>query len=1281
MIDRFIRKTLSKESGIVFVIGIILFLFTHILSLKLDLLVLYYFALIFVSMVAGIVPGLGLTLVGHLLGLVINSSSMIYLPVSILVVLFTYIFSKAHFFRTWWKTFIGAGAIGLIAVYSALMIFFISKVGGPFEIMYDSHFNLAQNTTTTVFAILFDVLLSVLLSVFALHFFEREWLENLEVGDRYYQKNTFFSSAKVIKKETYPQDTNIIGSHVKFTSYLPKWLTNINSMFYYVVFLMVLGVAFFATSLFTDSFTTPFTGDYCAQQFSFYTNGYDDWWHFFKTGEFVLYDSNTFLGVDNIGSNSFYYLFDPFFMPILLCPRQLVPQGMAVLTIIKITLCGVAFYAYLRYMGASKKASKIIGIAYAFSGWMTWYLWFNHFTEIAIAFPLILLGIEIVLRTKKPWFLMGSLCLMGFVNYFFLISFTMCAFLYAMFRYFQRLKLNSWSDNLIIISMGFLGFFVGLLLPMMVVFPSAMHALTSPRAKTADYLNLLKEALKAKNIQNIFKLLTSWKAVNDTQQNRARELYPFIEFIYPVTSCRGTPLTRYGNETYDNVAGSYYCFLPVTMLLVPAFIDSFKKKHFSVLVPLAFFIFALFTPFFYYLLHGFTQPYSRWTLFVTTSIMGYVGLYLDKLKKEKFWVLILGFLSILALAIVGAVMANKIVTTYEGYKPRSDIKTFAIIECIYIFCMCLVIILLVAFKRKRMYTIFTAFIVAEVCLMGGFVIDGHGISDYVNVNKGVTKNDVLHALTSKIKQDDNSYYRSYSSLGSSTASNDGMRNDYNGFNFFHSVYNYNTADICNWSVVTNGTAPGSWSGNYVQKRPNFDLLLGVKYYFVEDDYYRYQSRRAASSEQFRYNVPFNYVDVTDQYPNSEFRVFKNADYIDFALTYDTIYPTNGDPTEKEIYTGFYSSTYHDLLGTEELYLSGAIINDFRDKTVIPDIEANHPDIKVKTLKSVSAVSSYGRPLTLTRYKKIPTVVANSNGTITFFDILSGTNSNGKQVNSLGLSAKEYVDLLVRTNDTFKKYGSPNSYENSRQWVAVIEAKNGEFPKYDPKGNIYFINEPYTNGYETDIYFVDENNEIVTYDNHNDGFCSNNKTGKDIRAFYITPQYEYVDGVLTITKPAPKISKIIITTRGKHINSSFNIYIDKYSDRELRMRNIKQHQVTDVDSTRNNVFTFKTNFDKERLVVTRLAYADGFTLKIKDNKGNVRDAKVFNGQGGFVSFISGVGECSYELEFYTPHLKLAGYVSAVAAFSAVTSYLTYFYFGILAKRKREVIEMLNEKRWN
>ena len=1283
MKEKYIKKMFSKDTLILFLIGLVTFLVLRFISAKASITLLYFFSLIFVSALGGLLPGIGVAIVGHLLSYVVDNSTIAFIPVSLLVVISAYLFSRFYFFKTWWKTLIAAGAIGLVAGISDLLICFYLSIGGVTLIIHDPAFPLSVTGVTSVFASLLDVLLSVGLTVVLLHFLPNKLLDRFELGDRYLQKNTFFSPASFVQKVINEEPANVTGEKVKISAYLPKWLTDIHSLFYYVIFLLILGVAFFGTSLFTNEFTTPFTGDYCSQQFSFYTNGYDDWWHFFRTGEFVLYDTNTFLGVDNIGSNSFYYLFDPFFLPILLCPRQLIPQGMAVLTIIKITLSGLGFYAYLHYMGASKKSSKIVGIAYAFCGWMTWYLWFNHFTEVAIVFPLILLGIEIVLRTKKPWFLMFSLCLMGFVNYFFLISFTMCAFLYAMFRYFQRLRLNSWKDNLIIISMGFIGFFVGLMLPMMVVFPSAMHALTSPRAKTADYLTLLKDAFKAKNFKNIMNLLTKWSSINNTPQNRARELYPFIEFIFPVMSCRGTPLTKFGNETYDNVAGSYYCFLPITLLLVPAFIDSFKKKHFSVLVPLAFFVFALFTPFFYYMFHGFTQPYSRWTLFVTTSIMAYVGLYLDKLKKEKWWVLVIGALAVLAICIIAAVMANRIVTKMgDNYTPRIDIKKTATYESIYIVIMAVVIILLAAFKRKSVYSIFTGFIVAEICIMGAFVIDGHGVSDYVKVNKGVTKNDVLHSLTTAIKKEDNSYYRSYSSLGSSTASNDGMRNDYNGSNFFHSVYNYSVADICNWSAITNGTAPGSWSGNYVQKRPNLDTLLGIKYYYVENDYYNYQSRRQASSADFRYNVPLGYIDITDQYPNSEFKVYKNMEYIDFALTYDTVYPTEGDPTKKEIYTGIYTNTYHDILGTEELYLTGAIINQSRNKGVIEDIANNHTDIKVGELKNPNALKSYGSPLVLTRYKKgIQTLSPNSNGIITFYDIFSGTNTNGKKVNSLGLSAKEYLELLNRNNDTFEKYGSPNSNENNRQWVGVIEAKNGVFPKYDPKGNIFFINSTYANGWEVDIYFVDENNEIVTYDNHNDGYCSSSKTGKEYRAFYIAPQYEVVGDKLVITKPAPKISKIILASRGKNISYSYSIYVETYTGHNAKMQNLLKHQVTDVNSASANKYTFKTNFKKERVIVTRLAYTDGFSVKIKDANGKVTKGKVFNGQGGFVSFISGVGECSYELEFYTPYLKLSGYVSAVAVFGAVTSYLAYFYFGIVHKKKREIVESLEMKRWN
>ena len=1064
-----------------------------------------------------------------------------------------------------------------------------------------------------------------------------------------------------------------------FTKRIPKWLKDIRSPFYYFLFLIALGLLFFATTLFDNFFTTAFTGDYCSQQFSFYTNGYDDWWHFFKTGEFILYDENTFLGADNIGSNTFYYLFNPFFLPILLFPRQLIPQGMAILTILKISLSGLAFCYYLRYLGASKTASKITGIAYAFSGWMTWYLWFNHFTEIAVLFPLILLGIEIVLKDKKPWFLMGSICVLGFTNFFFCICLVICAFLYAMFRYFQRLRLNSAKDNLLIITYGFLGFLVGLLLPFMIFFPATMHALTSSRASSTER-EFLMTAIKAKDFKNIWKFLTSWTAVSSGDRDKARALYPFIDFIFPVASDRGTPLTVLGNETYDNVAGSQYCFLPMTMLLVPAFIDSFKRKHFSVIVPLVFFVVALFTPAAYYLFHGLTAAYSRWTIFVTTSILAYVGLYLDKLKKEKWWVLVIGGVTILALCIVGGICANTIVTKYsENFKPRMSIPVTTAIECSYIVVLCTVITLLVFFKRhKNLYHVFTGFLVAEIAIMGMLVIEGHGVNDYSKVNKGVTKNDVLHTLISEVTENDDTYYRSFTSLASSDASNDEMRNNYNGSSFFHSIYNYNVADFCNWSSIIGGTAPFSWSGAYLQKRPNVDTVLGMKYYYVEDDYYHYQRRREATSERFKYNVPFEYVDITDELkPNSEFRVYKNHDYIDFALTYDTVYETFWDTTKSYAYENL--NTYKTL-SLEEMYIQGALVNTYKQKSYVEDLKANHTDIKVENPNNRTE-SYYYRGI----YVDGLSSSEKQDATLTYYDINSGVNSSGKKVNSLGLTAKEYLTMLNREQTNFEKYDKPVYEENdSRRWVAVIEAYDDSFPNYDPKGNIFFIQSSFKNNAGVDIYLVDENNEIVTYDNHNDGYFNNTATAKGWRTFYVSPDYNVNEnGELTIVRDAPKIKKIIVVSRNKFIEDftktiSYSmptkIYVDSYSSREERMADVKQYRVEHVKSGTNK-YSFSTNFEKERIVVTRLAYEDGFTLTMTDENGKKTNVPVFNGQGGFVSFVSGTGKCSYKLEFYTPNLKLGSYVSGIAVLGFISSYMTYFYFGYIRGKEKEVEQLL------
>ena len=140
-----------------------------------------------------------------------------------------------------------------------------------------------------------------------------------------------------------------------------------------------------------------------------------------------------------------------------------------------------------------------------------------------------------------------------------------------------------------------------------------------------------------------------------------------------------------------------------------------------------------------------------------------------------------------------------------------------------------------------------------------------------------------------------------------------------------------------------------------------------------------------------------------------------------------------------------------------------------------------------------------------------------------------------------------------------------------------------------------------------------------------------------------------------------------------MSNSFSMYVEKATQYTENYQRLKQYVVTDVKSSANT-YKFKTNFDQERVVVTRLAYEDGFTLKMKDENGKKSDVKVFNGQGGFVSFISGKGACSYELEFYTPYLSIASYISMAGLTIYLSSMIGYLYLDS-KKRRRDTFFLL------
>lgn len=1074
-----------------------------------------------------------------------------------------------------------------------------------------------------------------------------------------------------------------------FKDKLVKFFKNYDSNFYFFLVLCGLGLLFFISSLWENQFTTLFGGDYTAQQLSFYTNGYDDWWHFFKTGQFRFFDTNTYLGVDNIGANSFYYLFDPFFLPILLCPREFIAQGMVFLTIFKIATAAMFFMQYMKVMGASKNASRLSAMAYAFSGWMAWFLWFNHMTEIMIVFPIMLWGVERILRDKKPWLMMFSLLLMGLTNYFFLIGMTIAAFIYAIFRFFQRLKLNSAKDNWTILGIGFIGFLAGLLLSCVVVLPAALYSLDAPRAANSGYLDTLKEALKNKNFGKFIGMIFSWKVSDNAE---FKHFYPLINFAFPAATCRGTPLTIYGDEWYDNVATNIYTYVPMMLLFIPAFIRAMKEKKWSAIVAVVLFVVALETPFAYYMFFGFTAPYGRWELFFITSFITFSGLHYDHMQDDPVWEDIASYVFVMIVVIAGGILAQALIDNYKDFTQRSPYinatgATFVMAGYVTI----VFILILFTKKRKSFNDIMTICVGIEAVVMGFLTIQGHWCGSFYDANNGLVYNKEIYRLNKLIEKTDKSYYRVWTYNQNEGARNDGMRNDYNGLGCFHSLYNFNINNFVNWTKIQDGDpfyGGGSWAGSYVWKNADIDKFLGVKYYFMQRNsvQWGWMSDGNAyndATNPFQYNVPLNY-ELRPQYqvavmddsqpagskgPYRNFDVFEDTKHIDFAFGFDNIisFKTREDSVQSDGISMPTSSTTA-VLRNDELLLEGMIV----DEETSSELASKYSSLSVEKSENLRE---------LKKHKLI-------NVKSELFDLNENTNGQKYTVNTFfeqsaqawyGKHALKSNELINVDNMGFTKVNyQDNTNVDEGRYVNVVTPNVGTAfdDLYDPNGYAVYVPYYYSDDYGADIYLISEDNTIITWDRHQDDKYGCGWT--KLRGFYVHKRtINNSDGTTTVLD-APKLSKIIVANRRKLAISNMElrngIYYETATEYNNRLSSLEDYKVTDVKYS-TNTFKFKTNFTKNVGIVTQLPFEKGWKVTAKTSDGKTKNIKVFSAQGGFASFISEVGDTSYTFSFMPENLGKGILLSLGGAVIAGGSILGYIYLNKRLKKKE--LEMASE----
>ena len=980
------------------------------------------------------------------------------------------------------------------------------------------------------------------------------------------------------------------------------YLKDRNSLFYYALILIGIGIGFYGYALFTQYFTVPLGGDYTQQYVAFHYNFYDDWWTFFKTGKFVLWDHNTFLGADNITSNTYYGLFSPFLFPILLFPRILIPQMMAIMMIARMVTGGLFFRLYLKQLGVKESTARLFAIAYAFCGWISYYLWFNNFFEVISFFPLVLLGIEKILNREKPYILIVGLFLLGISNYFFLITICFYGVGYALFRFFQLRKKHTRKENWIILGWGVGAFAIGLMLAAWILIPNYLNAMQAPRAEDATYLISLKEAWANKDWETLKNLLFyDWGRNNSGESADYRVLYPFVSFFYPAISGRYVSLIPI--LSFENISGSIFIFTPSIMMLFVSVLNTIRNKKFSHLIPIAFFILALFTPFFYHALHVFSVPYSRWQIIAVVSMLAYVALNYDQRKNIPAAFSLVSFILTLALMLMAYSLASVIVS--DQVKP--------LVEQYWVFLYQVVVaiatglIMFFNWKKERLNKILMTTLALEAIVMGNMVMGFHGVISYErNLSGGYQNVTTETKIIKEVNENDDGFFRLQTTRAFISNDNLPAVENFNGTSTFHSLYNYDVIDFVRMSHIFKHDT--SWIGGAQEKRYNLDTFLGVKYYLfkeAETTFYRPDG----TSYVIDMNVPLGYERIDEEDDGDGYRLYRNVNHIEFGFTFDTLYYKRACGDGR--YNDFHTRGNHsfDIPRNEEAYLKGAILND----EDVLEIMADNPHLKdryapvleaarLNIQKNLYDTPFYFQPMEPDKYLEKTEEYPDGYETFSFSEAATRVVSDKTE------------SVITPT------YGSYLTTE-----PAYIMVKYPlKMPDTDYRGRIYLIGD----GVDEEGNPDPTTSRVITTDYHgnNEGYQ------RYFRGFYAN-------------EPVKKI--IIVPAGNGVVYPNTDIYIETYDHILNKLALLNDYPITDVDYD-TNYFSFKTDFEQTRFVVTQVTYGDGWKVFASKENGETKELKTYNAQGGFVGFLSEAGATSYEMKYYTPYLS-TGIIIAFTGF--------------------------------
>ena len=548
-------------------------------------------------------------------------------------------------------------------------------------------------------------------------------------------------------------------------------------------------------------------------------------------GGSLLYSFKRALGGEFMGIFA-YYLSSPLSLIVALFPKENITEALYFMFVLKCGLCGFTFGYYVHKTRPRDPVSAVLfSSMYALCAFAVVMQHNTMWTDNLILLPLIMLGIEHLIKTGRIFRFVIPLTIAVFSNFY--IGYMMCIFSAAYFLFYYFRSTPEERNPLGI----------------------KKHFITS-FAKFATG-GILAVCICAVMILPTYYSLSFGKTDFSTPKWLLTQKFDFADM-----------LTKLFFGSYDTVRPEGLPFLytgTLTLLLVPSF---FISKKFSIrektasAVLIVFFIFSMNASTIDLIWHGMQKP--NWLNYRYAFMLCFFLVYLafrvfEKIREIKF-----SYIAGSAIGVIGLI----VILQKLEYENLPDLT------CVWVTVGAALIYLgiLTGAASKSTLTHITAVIALTMIVC--FELFGAGLVNFFDLDEDVKFSgrvgyrdhiDGLREIVSDIKENDDSFYRMEKTVHRKT--NDNLALGINGLSNSTSTLNAETIEFLNRMGLS---SKSHWS-KYLGRTPVADALLGIKYLITDKE------------------ETVDFYDLVKEYENPEYRYYENPYALSVAYGVSPLY--------------------------------------------------------------------------------------------------------------------------------------------------------------------------------------------------------------------------------------------------------------------------------------------------------------------------------------------------------------------------------------------------------